>query len=256
MNRVITSISLDEYRRSFSDWEEVKGLNTSEDVATFIDTFEEAKILGYMIAKVISKDGKYIFVTSERSTGFDFMSQLNNLTPDGVMVSAQNVKLLFGKEKSRGFYEEEQSTISDLPEFDTGVSPQGTEGDDNRTGILEEEEDVTATGFMDEDDYAEHGVENTTYNLVQTKTGAIIKIVDARGVTIGRSVSKVDFVVDSINVSRKHARVYINGKDCRVHDFESSNGTFVDGMRVRDTDVTIPVGGVLLLGDVEFKLAR
>jgi len=49
-------------------------------------------------------------------------------------------------------------------------------------------------------------------------------------VTIGRS--GCDFIVDDPELSRRHAKVEVNGSSATLHDLGSTNGTFVDEERI------------------------
>ena len=72
-------------------------------------------------------------------------------------------------------------------------------------------------------------------------------------VVIGRSRS-CDIVVDAAAVSRRHAVLdRTSAGDWRLTDLESTNGTFVDGVRVNRAPVH--VGAALRLGDAELHLA-
>jgi pSer/pThr/pTyr-binding forkhead associated (FHA) protein/Tfp pilus assembly protein PilF len=51
---------------------------------------------------------------------------------------------------------------------------------------------------------------------------------------IGRSREKCDIVLPSDNISRRHARLYTADSRCFIQDMQSSNGVFVDGVRIRD----------------------
>ena len=53
-------------------------------------------------------------------------------------------------------------------------------------------------------------------------------------IEIGRS-SEVGIRIDAAGVSRRHARLVINGDQARVEDLGSKNGTFVDGKPVEGT---------------------
>lgn len=58
-----------------------------------------------------------------------------------------------------------------------------------------------------------------------------------------------DVVLQSDLVSRTHARIVANASDLIVSDLESSNGTFVNGARVRG-EMRVAIGGMLSIGDV------
>lgn len=51
---------------------------------------------------------------------------------------------------------------------------------------------------------------------------------------VGRSRERCDIVLPADNVSRRHARLYTADNRCYVQDIGSSNGVFVDGVRIRD----------------------
>ena len=66
--------------------------------------------------------------------------------------------------------------------------------------------------------------------------------------TIGRS-SGNDITIDSLLVSRRHARLDCSGGRCAVEDLGSANGLFVNGKRV--SRAVLNPGDRLRLGDVE-----
>ena len=73
--------------------------------------------------------------------------------------------------------------------------------------------------------------------------------------TIGRS-SANDIVIDSLLVSRRHARVDCSGGRCAVEDLGSANGLFVNGRRV--SHAVLNPGDRLRVGDVDlvYQLAE
>jgi pSer/pThr/pTyr-binding forkhead associated (FHA) protein len=66
--------------------------------------------------------------------------------------------------------------------------------------------------------------------------------------TIGRS-SDNDVIIDSLLVSRRHARLDCSEGRCAVEDLGSANGLFVNGKRV--SHAMLNPGDRLRLGDVE-----
>ena len=66
---------------------------------------------------------------------------------------------------------------------------------------------------------------------------------------IGRS-SANDIVLDSINVSGRHAELTIEGGRARLRDRGSTNGTFVNGAEIK-TSCELQAGDEIMLGDVE-----
>ena len=53
------------------------------------------------------------------------------------------------------------------------------------------------------------------------------------GIRIGRSRNNT-VVLNHPHVSRNHANVELKGREVIVRDLDSSNGTFVNGMRVKE----------------------
>jgi hypothetical protein len=71
-------------------------------------------------------------------------------------------------------------------------------------------------------------------------------VVGPLGLRIGRT-SPADIVLPDSEVSRSHCAVSLVDGDLVVSDLESTNGTFVDGVRIEGT-VPFPVGSILQIG--------
>ena len=69
--------------------------------------------------------------------------------------------------------------------------------------------------------------------------------------TVGRA-PRADFVVDAPLVSRLHCRLTCQDDGLLVEDLESTNGTFVNGERVRA--LVMRTGDALKVGRVEFSV--
>lgn len=70
--------------------------------------------------------------------------------------------------------------------------------------------------------------------------------------TVGRA-PRADFIVDAPLVSRLHCRLSMDGNDCLdVEDLGSTNGTFVNGRKVRRAPLR--AGDTLKVGRVEFAV--
>jgi pSer/pThr/pTyr-binding forkhead associated (FHA) protein len=69
--------------------------------------------------------------------------------------------------------------------------------------------------------------------------------------TVGRA-ARADFVVDAPLVSRLHCRLTLQPDGLLVEDLESTNGTFVNGERVRT--LLLRSGDALRVGRVEFSV--
>ena len=69
---------------------------------------------------------------------------------------------------------------------------------------------------------------------------------------IGRS-SDVDVIIDVPEISRLHALIFRQDGESYVTDFNSANGTEIDGKVVKRSPVRLPNGSVLTLADVDFR---
>jgi len=85
------------------------------------------------------------------------------------------------------------------------------------------------------------------------ETGKRTQIGDA-GMTIGRSPDQT-LVVPDTSVSRRHARISIVNGQVVAEDLGSTNGTFVDGVRLK-TPRKVENGSVIKLGDQVFRYER
>src|SRR5215213_1292012 len=61
-----------------------------------------------------------------------------------------------------------------------------------------------------------------------------------------------DLRIPLSDVSRKHCRLILNGESMKIEDLGSSNGTYVNGERVQQSDVA--PGDTLQIGPVVFVL--
>ncbi len=71
------------------------------------------------------------------------------------------------------------------------------------------------------------------------------------GLTLGRT-APADIVLADSEVSRAHCRILVLGEDVVVTDLESTNGVFVDGVRIARS-AALPVGAILQIGRQRFK---
>jgi ABC-type multidrug transport system ATPase subunit len=72
-------------------------------------------------------------------------------------------------------------------------------------------------------------------------------------INIGRT-SDNDLVINNIKVSRKHARLEKKGEEWYLEDLDSSNGTFINGKRIKREPVT--PGDVITIGGMPLNLER
>ncbi len=76
-------------------------------------------------------------------------------------------------------------------------------------------------------------------------------LIGGTGLTLGRT-PPADIVLGDAGVSRAHCRVLALGDEVIVTDLQSTNGTFVDGVRITGS-APLPVGAILVVGRQCFK---
>ena len=79
--------------------------------------------------------------------------------------------------------------------------------------------------------------------------GELYPLFENREITLGRSPTNNVFVRDK-NVSRVHCQIVVTGDSCRLTDLQSTNGTFVNGERTSECELTpgdeVRIGATLL----------
>ncbi len=89
---------------------------------------------------------------------------------------------------------------------------------------------------------------------VQSEERLKTRIVQEKNViSIGRTKDN-DLVIDNIKVSRKHALLEKKGDEWIIEDLDSSNGTFINGKRIKRESVT--PNDVITIGGVPLNLER
>ncbi len=74
-------------------------------------------------------------------------------------------------------------------------------------------------------------------------------------VTLGKKFDEVDICITDPTVSRKHARMMIKGDDIYVQDMGSTNGTYVDGLKIEPgIDIRLRENKDFLLGRVQVRV--
>jgi diguanylate cyclase (GGDEF)-like protein len=86
----------------------------------------------------------------------------------------------------------------------------------------------------------------------QHELGRVIRLGD--GVQVIGRVPEADIQIVADTVSRRHAKLVVDGARVEVEDVESTGGTFVNGEKVRSTPLAL--GGTLQLGTVILELVR
>lgn len=72
---------------------------------------------------------------------------------------------------------------------------------------------------------------------------------------IGRSMESCEIALNDSFLSQQHARLELRDDTWVIEDLHSTNGTFVNGIEVRDATV-LEDGDVVRIGRVELKLVR
>lgn len=87
----------------------------------------------------------------------------------------------------------------------------------------------------------------------QAENPFMFRILPGNIKTIGRSAG-AEFIVDASLISRLHCRLTAGATELEVVDLDSTNGTFVNGQRVRRA--VLKEGDRLGVGRVEFVVSR
>lgn len=97
--------------------------------------------------------------------------------------------------------------------------------------------------------------------LVMVKSDGSAKefAINSLPVTIGRD-EHAKFRIPLKQVSRRHAELFIDDDELMIKDLSSANGSFVNGNRVRETELSagdlISIGGVVFVVRIDGKPAR
>ena len=76
------------------------------------------------------------------------------------------------------------------------------------------------------------------------------------GYVIGRQALLVDHVMDIPEISRRHARITVEGGQCQIEDINSTNGTRVNGNRLLVfTPAPISPGDIVSFGKIEMQIS-
>lgn len=93
----------------------------------------------------------------------------------------------------------------------------------------------------------EHGAKSVMLHLKNMKTGETVDI-SPEGATFGRAGARADIPLRDQAVSKKHARIYLDGSSWFLEDLGSSNGTYLGRTKLSKNDpVALDVGSVFAL---------
>lgn len=118
-------------------------------------------------------------------------------------------------------------------------------GGDERTVFFDEE-----TRFFDPDEGGEKIALEWNENGEEKR-----ECIDKKSVILGKKYDEVDVCVSDPTVSRKHARLTVRSGDIFVQDLGSTNGTFVNGMKIDPgEDIKLCNNKDFLLGKVAVRV--
>ena len=168
----------------------------------------------------------------------------------------------------------EQKTAGDLEELLTRV-PWTSESDHEASKVRHVQADEIG-GLLDLDEdrlfkesvNCENEQQNRTVLLDQNRKRRLVGIGRQEGTVIeitrypfliGKLEGEMDCIIDRPSVSRMHARISENKQNasgsCFIEDFNSTNGTYINGVRIEPyRKRAVNVGDVIRLADQEFVL--
>jgi predicted component of type VI protein secretion system len=88
--------------------------------------------------------------------------------------------------------------------------------------------------------------------LIISSPSSLVRTIDltTNFITIGRT-EETDICIPDHNISKRHGILIRDGDDYQLHDFNSTNGSFVDGKRIMA--VKLHHGAAVRLGPVEMR---
>lgn len=222
---------LKEELESYPNLVVVDKLDTAEDIATMLDTFKKVREeVGYERISNVVKDGDnfYHFVLDGNSV-FNLYEFINKSIKYDIKVSCVNANLIFPSNLSRGV--RALTKVAEVNEYN---------------------EEEIPTGFLDEPLV----LTIDKYFLLRESDNSKVEIPN-KGFTIGRSSQKSDHVVKgNTNIGRAHCTIFFENGELKVRDLASLNGTFVNGNKVSNDDVTLSENDMLFLADEKFIVIK
>jgi hypothetical protein len=140
------------------------------------------------------------------------------------------------------------------PAYDSGEEPTEIPGGQRRSDFFNEDEEPTEYGHGSYDD-----LDVTELEAPPTVTLALLWVKEGRrrgrtypikhGMIVGRKEG--DMILDDPKVSSMHAKFNMEDDDFVVWDFGSSNGTYVNGKKIREATV-LEENDLVKIGDTVF----
>lgn len=223
-----------------SGFSKIWNLSNSQDVATVLDTYEDAarQYPGKNIVDMLEDNDRmyYAVVNLKEAGSFDLFSFINSRYSGNEVINCMNARLLFPKYLSRGV-----SSVRQNAHVDARIQQNSEFLDDTPTGFVDESEMPKLSGIGGSIFYRKLGISCD---------------IPASGLVLGRSAKKSDFLIrNNSDVSRAHCRVYEKGDKFYLQDLNSLNGTFLNGVRVRpEQDVLLNAGDIILIAGEEIEV--
>lgn len=204
-----------------TNFHDIKMLESREDVATLLDTYNEVLNQGVPATAIVDvkedNDKNYLFLVGEKRVlfGLDLINLINRKYTSRSVTNA-NIKLLFPQELSRGLYGE----------------------DKNQRRAM---------------------VKGNLPGLYYEKDNLMISIPKDSEIIIGRSAKRSNFVIEgNPNVSRSQCKIYYDKRDgcIKIEDCNSSYGTYVNSMKVGRGGMVLEVGDVISFVGEKFLVSR
>lgn len=99
-------------------------------------------------------------------------------------------------------------------------------------------------------------MEVATWKLEEQGSGQCIPLNRLPGV-LGRSTEDADYTISGAGVSRRHVLLFLSGEELYAEDLASTNGTFINGIRLlSDMPVLVSDGDLLMIGDIQYRVKR
>lgn len=74
---------------------------------------------------------------------------------------------------------------------------------------------------------------------------------------LGRKISEVDYMITGEGVSRRHVLLFLSGENLYAEDLASTNGTYVNGVRLRAGEpMIVEDGDLLAIGPCEYRVKK
>lgn len=88
---------------------------------------------------------------------------------------------------------------------------------------------------------------NAKLNFLSGENTGKIFSIEKDEIILGRE-SKCDFVIDDVEVSRRHAKITFRDGQYILHDLKSTNGTVINGRKIRKPEV-LRNGDIITIGE-------